>query len=111
MDGQMVYKQALAYHATKDLRYAQNVFAVVNSWANTNKAWGMASQNGPLEAAWGIASIARSLELLRMISGFTSVRDRFATWFNTYLKPQMVDIDNYSAIAAGNGNLNIYSNW
>lgn len=107
----MIYKQALAYHATKDIRYAQTVFAVVNAWANTNKAWGMASQNGPLEAAWGIASIARSLELLRMISGFTAVRDRFATWFNTYLKAQMVDIDNYSGVAAGNGNLNIYSNW
>lgn len=112
LDGQMVYKQALAYLATKDLRYAQNAFAIVNAWANVNKAWGVSSENGPLEAGWGIASMARSLEMLRGVSGFSAVRDKFVAWFNTYLKPQMVNyVDVSTANAVKAGNLNIYGNW
>lgn len=112
LDGQMVYKQALAYLATKDVRYAQNAFAIVNAWANVNKAWGVSSENGPLEAGWGIASMARSLEMLRSVSGFSAVRDKFLAWFNTYLKPQMVNyVDISTANAVKAGNLNIYGNW
>lgn len=112
MDGQMMYKQALAYLATKDLRYAQNAFAIANAWANTNKAWGVSSENGPLEAGWGIASMARSLEMLRSVAGFTAARDKFLSWFNTYLKPQMVNyVDVSTANAVKAGNLNIYGNW
>lgn len=112
LDAQMVYKQALAYHATKDLQYAQNAFAIVNAWSNTNKAFGMPSQNGPLEAGWGVASLARSLEMLRSAAAFGTVRAAFVGWFNTYLKPQMVayiDVSTAGAVAAGN--LNVYSNW
>lgn len=112
MDSQMLYKQALAYYTTKDERYAQNVFAVVNAWASTNKGWGMPSQNGPLEAGWGIAAMAKSLELLRTVPGFAATRTAFLTWFNTFLKPQMVAyVDVNTANAVKGGNLNIYSNW
>lgn len=108
----MVYKQALAYFATKDLQYAQNAFAIINAWASTNKAFGMPSQNGPLEAGWGVASLARSLEMLRTAAAFESAKAAFVSWFNTYLKPQMVtyvDVNTAAAVAAGN--LNVYSNW
>lgn len=85
----MCYKQALAYRATKDVRYAQNAFAAVHAWASTNRAWGMPSQNGPLESAWASASFARSLEMLRGLSDFKSASASFLSWFNTYLKPQV----------------------
>lgn len=110
MDSQMVYKQALAFHATKDPRYAQNAFAIITAWANANKQFG--GQNGPLEAGWGLAAMARSLELLRMDAAFVPVRTAFVSWFNTYVKPQMVtyiDVSTPAALAAGN--LNVYGNW
>lgn len=53
LDGQMTYKQALAYWATGDERYAENVFRVLDGWAGVNKEFGQLDQNGPLEAGWG----------------------------------------------------------
>jgi hypothetical protein len=65
-----------------------------------------------LGARWGIASMARSLEMLRSVAGFTAARDKFLSWFNTYLKPQMVNyVDFSTANAVKAGNLNIYGNW
>lgn len=53
LDAQMVYKQALAYWATKDEQYAANVFRVIEGWADANVEFGQREQNGPLEAGWG----------------------------------------------------------
>lgn len=111
MDAQMVYKQALAYYATKDTRYAQNVFSTVSAWASTNTAWGLSSQNGPLEAGWGVAAMARSLEMLRGVPEFPAAAGDFLGWFNTHLKPQMVTyIDVSTAAQVAKGNLNVYGN-
>lgn len=53
LDGQMSYKQALAFWATGDVRHAQTALRIVGGWAATNKVFGPAMDgNGPLEAAW-----------------------------------------------------------
>jgi hypothetical protein len=36
LDGQMPYKQALAYWATGDEQYAHNAFEIINSWAKVS---------------------------------------------------------------------------
>lgn len=48
-DGQMAYRQAVAFVATGNVSYAANAFAVINQWAQTNKEMGLLHQNGPLE--------------------------------------------------------------
>lgn len=48
----MSYKQALAYWATGDVRHAHTALRIIDGWANTNRQFGLADQNGPLEAAW-----------------------------------------------------------
>jgi hypothetical protein len=147
LDAQMSYKAALAYHATRDVRYARVVFDTVNAWAATNKAWGMASQNGPLEAGalcsvwmwmrqqlsrvgtwvqlchslpppppkqppagWGVAALARSLEVLRTLPEFGASRTAFNTWYYGYVHPQVDAYVSNSANVAKGGNLNVYGN-
>lgn len=51
-DGQMSYKQALAFWATGDVQHAQTAVKIIDSWAGKNSKFGLADQNGPLEAAW-----------------------------------------------------------
>lgn len=48
----MALKQALAWHATGDERYANNALRIIDAWATTNKEFGLQRENGPLEAAW-----------------------------------------------------------
>jgi Alginate lyase len=38
---QMAYKMALAWHVTRDERYAAKVFQIADAWATTNKVWGL----------------------------------------------------------------------
>lgn len=110
----MSYKQAMAYHATQtDARYAQSAFGIINGWVATNKAWGLTSENGPLEGGWGIAAMARSLEVLRSLPGFATTRTNFMSWFNTYVYPQMNSLVTNAAnayAAPGGTSKNIYNN-
>jgi hypothetical protein len=48
----MAYKYATAYAATGDVQYAQLAAGILRAWARTNRAFGRAAANGPLEAAW-----------------------------------------------------------
>jgi hypothetical protein len=53
LDGQMSYKQALAFWATGDVRHARTALRIMSGWAAVNKVFGPAMDgNGPLEAAW-----------------------------------------------------------
>lgn len=49
-DGQMAYKQALAFHATGDVRHAETAQRTMAAWASVNKIWGLQYENGPLGA-------------------------------------------------------------
>jgi hypothetical protein len=52
LDAEQAYKQALAYAATGDARYAEESLKIMLAWATTNRVWGVKHKNGPLEAAW-----------------------------------------------------------
>jgi hypothetical protein len=53
LDGQMSYKQALAFWATGGVRHARTALRIMSGWAAVNKVFGPAMDgNGPLEAAW-----------------------------------------------------------
>jgi hypothetical protein len=41
MDGQMTYKQAMAYLATGDEQFVQSMLNIISSWALNNKEWGL----------------------------------------------------------------------
>jgi hypothetical protein len=49
----MAIKQAMAYWATFDTRYADNALSIIEAWANTNTAFGLQKENGELRStAW-----------------------------------------------------------
>jgi hypothetical protein len=47
-DGQMAYKQALAFIATGDAGHAETAQSIMEGWAAVNKVWGLQHENGPL---------------------------------------------------------------
>ena len=103
LDAQQAYKQALAWWATDDTRYADNALKIIKAWGNKqggNKQWG--GENGPLEAGWGIASMSKALELLRFKQQTATgkpwdlykqegqqVYDDYVYWVTTVMLPQM----------------------
>lgn len=82
MDASVAYRSALAYAATGDERYATQAMRVVSAWAQTNKVFGVSDRNGPLEAAWGVASMARAMDILKATwPGYTrGQQDLFVNW-------------------------------
>lgn len=119
MDGQMSYKQAMAAVATRSAVYAQNVLAIADAWASVNKEWGLQNENGPLEAAWGVAAMARSLEMLKgtemtadLRRQWRTVEASFATWFKTVVQPEL---DHYVEVitkrAVDMGIPTVHGNW
>ena len=103
----------MAWWATNDTQYAINAQRIVGGWVN-NKAWGLVGENGPLEASWGVAAMAKALELLKYKSKFTgydaSVAIRFISWFKAVPQPQIEKIINGLAAKYQNGQINIYNN-
>ncbi|WIA13695.1 hypothetical protein OEZ85_007252 [Tetradesmus obliquus] len=112
LDSTMAIKQATAFHATGDSRHAVNAFAIIKAWAATNKSWDLIGQNGPLEAAWGIAAMAKALELLRGRQQFEAVRGQFLAWNSSVMLRQMDHYmnDTLDKVAKGQG-LNLFGNW
>jgi len=118
LDGNQAYKQALAWWVTNDTRYADNALRIIDGWATTNKQWGIINRNGPLEAGWGIASMSKALELLRFKqwAGYTqrgqAVYNRFTSWVNTVMLPQMDHyVDQQTPNAIANNDQNVLGNW
>ncbi|WIA22272.1 hypothetical protein OEZ85_004592 [Tetradesmus obliquus] len=107
MDAQMVYKMALAWYATGDARYATQVLSIINAWATTNTDWGWHWENGPLEAGWGIAAMARALELVRS-RDTSNVIGKFLSWVN---KVPMQDMLYYTVTLTAKNLPNQYGNW
>jgi hypothetical protein len=46
----MAIKQAMAYWATDNWRYADNALGIVEAWTNTNTAFGLQKENGELHS-------------------------------------------------------------
>ena len=114
IDAPMAYRHAMAFAATGDKRHARQAAAIVDAWARTNKEFGPPDRNGPLEAAWSCAPMARAVDVLRATwPGFDrSTLDGFLWWANTVLMPQMdfyIDAATPAAIKAGRKT--VYGNW
>jgi hypothetical protein len=114
LDGAQIYRNAIAWWATNRTVHAQSSQAYIRAWVNTNTQWGWLRENGPLEAGWGVAAVAKALELLRYKPAFTgfdsTVRTRFITWFRTVLLPQIDWLIDTTAARAAQGQINIYNN-
>jgi hypothetical protein len=50
---------------------------------------GLLYQNGPLEAGWAVAAMARALELLRDVPGWQDHYDAFVGWTRSVTMPVM----------------------
>lgn len=112
MDGQMSMKQAMAYWASSDERYANNALGIIEAWTNTNQQFGLQKENGPLEAGWGVACMAKALEMLRNLPRAQALLPRYVNYVNTVLMPVM---ETYATTitqgAITNGAQNVYGNW
>lgn len=88
-DGKYCYANVLAYLVTGDDRYAKNCMSILENWCTVCKEFKGA--NAPLEAAWGVAAMARSCELLKYTypkwSG--SLESRWITWVKRLLLPHL----------------------
>jgi hypothetical protein len=62
-DGEMVYRNALAFQITCNPAYAQRAFYIVTRWADTVEFF--SGRNAVLETGWAFAAMARGLELLK----------------------------------------------
>lgn len=118
MDGQMTYKQAMAYLATRNEVYAHNLLSIISTWALTNKEWGLGSENGPLEAAWGIAAMARSLEMLKgagmtqaLVVKWSHTTRMFASWYKAVVHPDMQRFIEMTQQAMDKGIRLVHGNW
>lgn len=91
VDAAMAYRYAVAYVATGDARHAENAAGVLRAWLSANRAFGLKAANGPLEAAWGCAAMARAMELLRSAwPGLPKADvDAFVRWVDAKLMPNV----------------------
>lgn len=115
LDGQMAYKQALAYAATGDEGHAETAQRIMEGWAAVNSVWGLQHENGPLEAGWGCAAMSRAMELLKH-SGWPGFKPAayhaFVAWMGGNLMKQMdVYVDDMTTPWARSGGQNVFGNW
>lgn len=90
-DGEQCYAQALAFLITSNKKYLDNTLNILDSWATTCRTF--RGSNAPLEAAWGTAAMARSLELVKYTCNRNDwrpdIEQRYITWVNTFLMPHL----------------------
>eukprot|EP00878_Enallax_costatus_P043516 GHUV01051527.1.p1 GENE.GHUV01051527.1~~GHUV01051527.1.p1 ORF type:complete len:634 (+),score=132.79 GHUV01051527.1:302-2203(+) len=113
LDSNMAYKQAIAYHSTGKACHADNALAIIKEWAETNghKDGCWEGHNGPLEGAWGIAAMARALELLRKRPNYTDIKGKFEGWVRSRITPKMADHVTCTCKKADAGVPNQLNNW
>ena len=74
--------------------------------------FGLASENGPLEAGWSVASFARALELLRgEVEGWDHTYSVFKAWVDKLLMPLMDSYVNNTDLVIKEGKPNVLGNW
>lgn len=111
-DAEQSLKQAVAYLATGQQAYMANALRIVDVWAATNKVWGVKEQNGPLEAGWACATMAKTLELLRDQPAAAGALQRFARWVDGVMMPQMdFYADEVTPVNLALGTKHLYGNW
>lgn len=76
------------------------------------QVFGLATENGPLEAGWSVASFARALELLRgEVDGWDHTYGLFKTWVDKLLMPLMDSYVNSTDLVIKEGKPNVLGNW
>lgn len=60
---QMSMKQAGAYWATSDERYANNALGIIEAWTNTNQQFGLQKENGESRSHAAALSLPSSTKL------------------------------------------------
>ena len=114
LDGAQIYRNSIAWWATNQTVYAQSSHTYIKAWVNTNAQWGWWRENGPLEAGWGVAAVAKALELLKYKKAFpgyeVAVVNKFITWFRTVVLPQINWLMDSAAARAAAGQINVYNN-
>jgi Alginate lyase len=92
--GTRCFLHTLAYLVTKDRKYAEKAIAVVAAWAGTCKKFGFTAENGPLEAGWGLVTMAKSMELLKYTYKLpANVETDFVAFVRAILMPNLSHFD------------------
>lgn len=88
-DGKHCYANVLAYLVTNDDKYAKNCISIFQNWSSICKEF--KGENAPIEAAWGIASMARSCELLKYTypKWNLSLESTWINWVKKLLLPHL----------------------
>jgi hypothetical protein len=108
-DAERAYRHAVAYRITRKSEHAEKSIELLRSWSETCKEFGPRSQNGPLEAGWGLASFARAAELLKYTypNWYESgIEERFKNFVDSVLMPNLRFFDKNGKITnfAAKGN-------
>ncbi len=106
-DGEMAYRAALLYWATRNDQYANLVVNILSAWSITNKVW--KGDNAPLEAAWSVCSFARAAELIRDFKGFSKIKEVFYKWIDTLIIPVLKNKNVWKWKLKGNWHYSILS--
>jgi hypothetical protein len=92
-DAENAVSSTLIYWATGEIRYATNALAILESWSKKNRVW--KGDNGPLEAAWTVCSMARAAELLKyapdasISKEWTRIQPVFFKWIDAVIMPSL----------------------
>lgn len=85
--GEKAYMHAVAWAMTKDRRHADKVNEILDAWARGCKSF--VGPNGPIEASWGTAGMARAAELVKYVhdgSGWKpETGKRYFSWVDRLL--------------------------
>lgn len=105
-DGKRCYAQVLAYLITGNEEYARNAMKIIKDW--TQKCKVFRGDNAPLEAAWGTAVMARTMELLKYrYSKFDlNLEKEYISWVKRLLIPHLTGQTEKYKLKWG-----FYNNW
>lgn len=91
-DAKRMVFHTYAFLITKNNEHAKKAIDLLNSWSVTVKEFGPKNQNGPLVAAWGLVSMARTAEILKhTFPGWAEspVEKNFISFVETQLMPSL----------------------
>jgi hypothetical protein len=94
------------------LIYPRSTLDLSSLWSILLQAFGDVRENGPLEAAWAVASFAKALELLRgRVADWQATYEEFLQWTDRLLMPQTDEYMNSTQNAIAIGQQNVLNNW
>jgi hypothetical protein len=89
-DAEIAYSASLLFIAQDNPKYADLAINILRAWSTVNKTF--KGDNAPLEAAWGIASMAMAAELLKYSKAqqkYASIEPNFTKWITDTMLPAL----------------------